>query len=143
MKDEVLSVLCRFRTALAGAAIVSIAIAGIAVPITARAGAASTSYPLTIDTVNRKASGSFKTVRRSNSTTEYISCRFTSLPLYASCLALSGNTSASCDIPYAILIQRIHQVIQMVNESSYIEFAWDSQGKCTEITVRNSSRHLP
>ena len=143
MKDKVLSVSRRFRTAVAGAAIVSIAMAGIASPITARAGAASTSYPVTIDYTNNKASGSLKTARRSNNTTDYINCGVTRQFAYVICYAVSGNTAAVCEMVNPNQDWRIVDAIQMLNESSYIEFAWNSQGKCTEVTVRNSSRHLP
>lgn len=147
------SALRRFRTAATGAAILSIAIASIAFPIIAVAGATA-SHSLSISTANKTASGSFKTVRRSTSTTSYINCAY-GTNSQIQCAAVSGNTSVFCNTQFPAETALFTNVVQMVNESSYIRFKWESVAvanpgggtllydKCTEITVRNSSRHLP
>lgn len=153
MKDRILSLLCRIRTAVAGAAIVPIVMAGVAFPITAMAGAATTTYPLIINTTDRTASGSLKSVKRSSEETEEIEC---AVSLDAvSCSAIKGNTNAFCSTSLPAHSAQFVDLGQMVNESSFIQFKWESvrephpaggviiYDKCMEITVRNSSRHLP
>jgi hypothetical protein len=88
------------------------------------------------------ATGSVGSVRNSADTSQYISCTEYAWPgsppsLY--CSAYNGSSYASCSSSDPTLLA----AALSVGVNSFIEFAWDANGKCNFLQVSNGSLYEP
>lgn len=91
-----------------------------------------------ISDANKFANGEIGFVRNTADSTQYIGCTVNGD--LGSCNARDRNgLSRSCSTTVAKWVN----TIRAVNGDSYVYFAWDSNGKCTQIIVQNHSTAAP
>ena len=97
--------------------------------------------PLDLNTTYKYAYGQVSTVRTSANTTERIGCSINSAT-ESECYAINAqNVEARCKTTDPTL----RKAIQMINSTSFIYFAWTSNGGanvCSRIVVENNSYNL-
>lgn len=100
-------------------------------------------YLVGIDAAGRHAWGGLGSARNSQDGTQQISCSAMASGLSHSvgCFAVnSAGESASCSVSDSSESEGIDLAgLTIMNESAYIDFAWDAQGYCTSITVTDYS----
>lgn len=101
-------------------------------------------WPVTIDNVRRTAMGSLGTARNSADANQAIGCGVhydaVNRKNNVNCSATdAAGHSAQCATQQAELIQ----IALGINGDSFVEFDWDTSGGCINITVINTSAHLP
>ncbi len=98
---------------------------------------------VTVDLVNRKASGSLADARASADTLQYIGCRTDasssgSLSIYCAAQDAKG-VKASC---YSSA-QHFVQMMSSLRSDSILIFTWDANNACTSMNVENWSSNSP
>lgn len=99
---------------------------------------------VTVDLVNRKASGSLADARASADTLQYIGCRTDAssstgnLSIY--CAAQDANrVKAECYTTAPSFVQ----ALAAIQSDSILVFTWDANGTCTSLNVENWSSNSP
>ena len=99
---------------------------------------------VTVDLVNRKASGSLADARASADTLQYIGCRTdassstANLSIYCAAQDAKG-VKASC---YSSA-QNFVQMMSSLRSDSILIFTWDANNTCTSLNVENWSSNSP
>jgi hypothetical protein len=99
--------------------------------------------PVTISNsgASGRASGSMRDTRNTPDSYAYIYCgsRISSTGQTVSCAATSTTGEfKTCTVSDASALT-YSLVVASLSDSSYIDFAWDASGKCTDIHVMNGS----
>jgi hypothetical protein len=105
-------------------------------------GGAKLTYNVSISTSSQTASGAIGTVRNSADTSQYIGC-YTGTNTSGSwgyCAAHNtGTTYASCQTTNGAMIN----TMRSLTDGSYVWFAWDDSGECTQIQAHHYSFYEP
>jgi len=117
----------------------------------ARAGMKST-IPVVINSAARSAKGLIGSARNSADATQYIGCSMEAAdganPVIKCFASSSGGTVVTCsrttvNPPIGLSVNAVElgflSVASSISNDSYLQFNWDSTGKCTRIFVENSS----
>jgi hypothetical protein len=98
---------------------------------------------VTISTANRTAYGTLGTVHNSADSTQAIACTtnaYASGSYWSYCYAFdTSNNFGSCTSSS----EAISSVIRGMNGDSYVYFAWDTNGTCTQVSLVQGSPYEP
>lgn len=97
---------------------------------------------VTVNYGGKYANGALTAARATGNTIEYIDCQMTitSGSKLVTCNAKdSAGNLATCSGSF----DKHFQSVKMIGPSSWIQFIWDNNANCVQITVRNGSPFIP
>lgn len=112
-----------------------------AVPL-AYAGSRST-FLVTIDTVNRNAYGAFGSARNSSDNVQRIYCRTFADTSGAESVRCFATNAAGVGVTCFSTSPTLIRSAQSMVSDSYVYFAWDTSGVCTNLDVLKGSHLAP
>lgn len=128
-------------------------VAGVAslVPVAAPRAGDTVSEPVYTSTYYRTARGNVGDARRAAGSTTYIGC-YSEVDVLAQDIEVgcsakrSRRAPVSCSLRLSEDEARVRSFLFALNAmspSAYIEFEWDSSGRCTTLRVASDSRYAP
>ena len=101
-----------------------------------------TNFPVSVDTINMVAAGTFGSTRNTGDLVQDLSCRVTvdTSGAWALCAATNAQgTTGTC----VTVDPNMLAAINSLGSDSYVQFSWNSIGFCTEVVVINGSETEP
>jgi len=122
--------------------LLGVSIAALATATTAWAGYKGY-YPVNVNTTSREAYGALGDARASADATQYIGCAVTGYGVTGVSLACYAQDAAgnygSCSTTDSGLIT----AATGLTANAFVDFVWDSTGKCTYLRVFTGSQYRP
>lgn len=100
-------------------------------------------WEVSIDTVNRNASGTLGNVRNSADNTQHIGCSVSLTSSGLSSMFCSARNAAGTIVSCSSNLASFVALVQSIKQDSQVYFSWDTSGTCTYLYVAEYSYNAP